>query len=339
MDFAAQILFFLGAIGVFNSFLISVYFLVEKSLSSFSNRIFGCFLLVLNLRVLKSVFYSFSTEEPIFFLQSGPPFFLLIGPLFFTYVTSSLQPDHFLIRHWKTHLLLWVIVVVSLHLFLPFPRYVSINKEVLLPIINLQWLLYIVASSWVLGPNFFGFKTAPITKKWLLLLVLAIFILWSVFFFAQFQYFISGSIVFSLLFYAFYAYFIFHKKRAAAVFKRKKKLSLTVDNQEADQLIGQLKAFMSAEKPYTNPNLKSAHVAQHLHLSTHELSRLINDHLGKTFTDFINEYRIEEAKHLIAENSRYTIEAIGNQAGFNSKSAFYKAFKKFEGTTPGKYTA
>lgn len=339
MDFAAQILFFLGAIGVFNSFLISIYFLIEKSLSSFSNRTFGWFLLVLNLRVLKSVFYSFSTETPIFFLQSGPPFFLLIGPLLFTYVTSSMQPAHLLIRHWKAHILFWVIIVVSLHWFFPFPQHVTLNKEVLLPIINLQWLLYMVASTWVLRPNFSAFKASPIIEKWLLLLVLATFVVWGVFFFAQFQYFISGSIVFSFLFYSFYAYFIFHKKSASAVFKRKRKISLTVNKQETDQLIGQLKAYMSAEKPYTDPNLKSAHVAQQLNLSTHELSRLINDHLDKTFTDFINEYRIEEAKLLIAENSRYTLEAIGNQCGFNSKSAFYKAFKKFQGTTPGKYTA
>ena len=65
--------------------------------------------------------------------------------------------------------------------------------------------------------------------------------------------------------------------------------------------------------------------------------KLINDNLHKNFTDYINEYRIEEAKQLIQDNSLYTIEAIGNQSGFNSKSAFYKAFKKITNTTPAKF--
>lgn len=339
MEFAAQILFFFGAIGVFNSFLVSLYFLINKSLSSFPNKIFGWFLLVLNLRVLKSVFYSFSTEEPIFFLQSGPPFFLLIGPLLFTYITSAIHPAHFFVRHWKTHILFWVLIMVGLQLFLPFPDYVVINKEILLPIINVQWLFYILASGGALSASFTPFTKATIISKWLLLLVLATLIVWSVFFFASFQYFISGSIAFSLLFYAFSAYFFFHKKSGSAIFKRINKNKPSIDSQEADRLIDQLKTLMITEKPYTNPDLKSAHIAQQLNLSTHELSRLINAHLDKTFTDFINEYRVEEAKQLIASNSRYTLEAIGNESGFNSKSAFYKAFKKFHGTTPGKFKA
>lgn len=339
MEFATQILFFFGAIGVFNSFLVSLYFLINKSLSSFSNKAFGWFLLVLNLRVLKSVFYSFSTEAPIFFLQSGPPFFLLIGPLLFTYVTSVVHPAHFFVRHWKIHILFWVLIVVGLQLFLPFPHYVDINKEILLPIINVQWLLYILASGIALSVSLLPFTKATITSKWLLLLVLATLIVWSVFFFASFQYFITGSIAFSLLFYSFSAYFFFHKKSTSAIFKKSNKNKPTIDNQKTDRLIGQLKTLMEVEKPYTNPDLKSADIAQQLSLSTHELSRLINEHLDKTFTDFINEYRVEEAKHLITINSRYTLEAIGNQSGFNSKSAFYKAFKKFHGTTPGKFKA
>ncbi len=106
-----------------------------------------------------------------------------------------------------------------------------------------------------------------------------------------------------------------------------------------DQLIQRLEDIMEADKPYLNPELKSAELAQLLGISTHEFSRLINQHLGKSFSDFINEYRVLEAKDLLVSNSNYTLEAIGNQAGFNSKSAFYKAFKKFQGTTPGQFKA
>jgi len=337
MVFATQILFFFGAIGVFNSLLVSLYFLISKSRSSFSNRIFGWFLLVLSLRVLKSVFYSFSTEEPIFFLQSGPAFFLLIGPLLLTYVASVLNLTHAAVQHWKPHVILWGSIALGLYLFVPFPQNVMLNKEILLPIINVQWLLYTGMVGWLLYSNSNHFSRADLLWKWILFLLLAVLTIWSVFFFASFQYFISGSIVFSCLFYSCYGYFIFHKKSASSIFKEIKNSSTSSSNPKIARLIEQLNDLMVTEKPYTNQSLKSADVAQQLNLSTHELSRLVNEHLGRSFTDFINEYRVEEAKRLITTNSRYTIEAIGNQAGFNSKSAFYKAFKKFHGTTPGQF--
>jgi AraC-like DNA-binding protein len=64
---------------------------------------------------------------------------------------------------------------------------------------------------------------------------------------------------------------------------------------------------------------------------------LLNDNLGKSFALFINEYRIEEAKHLLKENNSFTLEAIGFEAGFSSKSTFYATFKKVTGQTPSEF--
>ncbi|RMF59660.1 MAG: AraC family transcriptional regulator, partial [Calditrichaeota bacterium] len=56
----------------------------------------------------------------------------------------------------------------------------------------------------------------------------------------------------------------------------------------------------------------------------------------KNFNTFINDYRIKEARHILANDRerRYTIEAVGEAVGFNSANAFYRAFKKFTGVTP-----
>lgn len=340
MEYATQILFFLGAIGVFNSLLVSLFFLLDKSLSLLPNRIFGWFLLVLNLRVLKSVFYSFSTTEPIAFLQSGPYFFLLIGPLFLTYIQMLVKSKHQLNLYGKTHLASWIFIAAGLQLLLPFHHHVALVKEVILPLINLQWLAYLLAAALIVRPSLSKIRTGTPTQQWLCLLILAMLILWAVYFFVSFQYFISGSIAFSLLFYAFYLYFVFHKKIAQSIFPRVRRGNARIIKQpKADRLLERLSILMQEKKPFVNPNLKSVDIAQQLNISTHELSHLINEYLNKTFTDFINEYRVEEAKQLIATDSRYTLEAIGNQAGFNSKSAFYKAFKKFQGTTPGRFKA
>ncbi len=339
MNFITQILFFFGAIGVFNSFMVAVYLLINKSYSNLSNRLFALFLFILNLRILKSLFYAFSTDEPIWFLQSGPSFFLLIGPLFFCYTLRIIKPNSFWITYWKHHLLFWLSVVIFLMIFVPFKENIDLNKTIILPIINLQWLFFILLSAIFIKSNFKTQKNNQIKIKWLLILTLALLTLWSNYTFISFDYFVSGSIVFSILFYLFFVYFLIKKRYASKIFEKTKKKNTFSSSQKNLLLINQLNEVMVNEQLFLNSNLKLSEVAEKLDISAHELSKLINDSTGKNFTDFINEYRIEQAKQLIEDNSLYTIEAIGNQSGFNSKSAFYKAFNKFTKTTPAKYKA
>ena len=84
-------------------------------------------------------------------------------------------------------------------------------------------------------------------------------------------------------------------------------------------------------------NVKLNDIAKELNMTSHKLSQLLNDNFGKSFAVFINEYRIEEAKKLLKENNQYTLEAIGFEAGFNSKSTFYAIFKKLTNQTPSEY--
>jgi AraC-like DNA-binding protein len=67
------------------------------------------------------------------------------------------------------------------------------------------------------------------------------------------------------------------------------------------------------------------------------LSQLLNENLGKSFPTYINEYRVNEACKLITSNGNLSFEAIGYEAGFNSKSTFYTAFKKVKNITPADF--
>ena len=90
---------------------------------------------------------------------------------------------------------------------------------------------------------------------------------------------------------------------------------------------------------YLKPNLKLEDVAKSLKLNKSYLSQLINKESSYNFNDYINNLRVEEAKRMISDEdyNNYTIESIGLESGFNSKSSFFTAFKKFTDTTPNNY--
>ncbi|MEQ9423232.1 MAG: AraC family transcriptional regulator [Cyclobacteriaceae bacterium] len=108
---------------------------------------------------------------------------------------------------------------------------------------------------------------------------------------------------------------------------------------EIDGLLNDLKVLMEEKKHYRNSELKLSDVSEMVGLTTHKLSQLVNEHLNKTFPDFINSYRIEEAKRKLRDpNENETkILAILFDVGFNNKANFNNAFKKFTGMSPSDY--
>lgn len=107
---------------------------------------------------------------------------------------------------------------------------------------------------------------------------------------------------------------------------------------EEENQLSEIDLLIQKEKYYTNPELSLAGLANQLNIPTRSLSILINHKKGQHFFDFINQYRIEEAKKLLKDpKQNLTIQQIFFQVGFNSKSSFNTAFKRFTGTTPSDY--
>ncbi len=100
-----------------------------------------------------------------------------------------------------------------------------------------------------------------------------------------------------------------------------------------------ISACISKEKPYKNPELRLNDLAQLIGEHPNNVSQVLNDVFKKNFYDFINFYRIEDAKVFLKspDFKNFTITAIGFEVGFNSKTAFYSAFKKFADTTPAQF--
>ncbi|MDY8137078.1 AraC family transcriptional regulator [Aquimarina sp. 2201CG5-10] len=100
-----------------------------------------------------------------------------------------------------------------------------------------------------------------------------------------------------------------------------------------------LVSLMTKKKLYKNADISLDIIAERLGISPGYLSQVINKVTYKNFSEYINDYRIEEVKRMLldSEFSRYTILSIGYEAGFNSKSVFYTVFKKQTGLTPKQF--
>ena len=107
----------------------------------------------------------------------------------------------------------------------------------------------------------------------------------------------------------------------------------------AEHYLGQLQYVMGTEKPFLDSRLTLQRLADRLSILNRHLSQIINEQLDQNFHDFVNGYRVEEAKKMLLDpnNRHWTIEAIAQEAGFSSRTAFYTAFKKHVGMTPSQF--
>jgi len=97
--------------------------------------------------------------------------------------------------------------------------------------------------------------------------------------------------------------------------------------------------YLEREKPYTDSDLKLQNLADHLGIPSYQLSQIINTELQQNFYDLINSFRIAEAKQRLVDpaNQHFTILAVAYDIGFNSKSTFNTAFKKYTQMTPSQF--
>lgn len=110
-------------------------------------------------------------------------------------------------------------------------------------------------------------------------------------------------------------------------------------SKKQQELFNKINTHVIDHKLFLDPYLSLETLASSLQLSSGYLSFLINNYSSNNFSDYINELRINQVKQIIKdpEYLNYTIVSIGLESGFNSKSTFYKSFKKFTGLSPAEF--
>jgi AraC-like DNA-binding protein len=114
---------------------------------------------------------------------------------------------------------------------------------------------------------------------------------------------------------------------------------ILLKNENSAKLKEKLLDLFANDTVYKNSELKITDVSEKLNTNRTYISKLINTDFSCTFSEFVNRYRVVEAKKLLSEESskNYSLDYISEKAGFGSMVNFMRVFKEFEGTTPGKF--
>lgn len=114
---------------------------------------------------------------------------------------------------------------------------------------------------------------------------------------------------------------------------------LKIDDETQDFYLEVLLNKIKKEEIYLSENCSLESISAAFNIPRHHISYILNTVLEKSFNDFINEYRVQHACQLLSGNrdKQITIEAVGMECGFRSRSSFYRAFKKHTGLTPIEY--
>lgn len=114
-----------------------------------------------------------------------------------------------------------------------------------------------------------------------------------------------------------------------------------MSQEDALEVVETIEDYIKNSECYTRQDLTIIDIAEAVNIHPKRISHAINSQLRVNFNTYINTYRVERSKTLMNTDltDNLSIEGIGLEAGFHSKTTFYSSFKKMEGTTPAKYKA
>jgi AraC-like DNA-binding protein len=116
-------------------------------------------------------------------------------------------------------------------------------------------------------------------------------------------------------------------------------LQLILTPQVIEKVVEALNRVMQEDKLYLNPGLNLDLVAQQTNLPSKTISSVLNQHMHKSFNEFVNGYRVEAFKQKVLQPhlNNFTIAGIASECGFNSQATFQRTFKQATGMSPSEF--
>ena len=335
----SQILLIFSAFGALNGFLLSAYLFAQKKYV-LENRFLALMVLMLSVRIFKSVLFYFNPEISKSILQIGLSACFLIGPFTYLFTYFHVKNKENLSRgHGLQLSVLFSLIIICTALF-PYGDHPILWRNYLYKVVNYVWLAYLLASIWLAKDIIReGLRKRRITQPrqiWLVSVLTGNLLVWLAYYTASYTSYIVGALSFSFVLLIMVMLVVLSKQEDTVTIKYADK---KIKQEESNALTNRLDLMMRQQRLYENPNLTMPQVAKKMAMSVPRFSQLLNDNLKKTFPQFVNEYRVNAAKALLSQSDNLTMEVVSEMCGFNSQSTFYNAFKKVTLMTPARYRA
>ncbi|WP_236551339.1 AraC family transcriptional regulator [Billgrantia tianxiuensis] len=360
---------------ILQSLVLAGFLLMPDNIHLLSNRLLLATVLAFAAGLAEVFLYSTGLAQRFLNLAYlGTLVGLLQAGLLFLYAKSLMYQDFRLTPgHWIHTLLFWIVGAIFLVEYYLQPdelkRLILMERDhpgvltspLLAAAIHLVFLGYLIAT--IREITVFGTDLRQIFSNienkqlaWLRVLLLGYTVVWSV----SLVYCLSAhvfkssasvwwvSTVGGVTGFLFINYLLLHALRQPIVFSglsaEESRLLTSSKDTTTDQpanavLLMRLEDHMRRTAPHLDANLTVQQLARQLNVPTRELSRAINQGLGKNFFEFVSDYRVAEARRRLTADTHQTILQVMYDSGFNSKSVFNTAFKRATGMTPREYRA
>lgn len=325
------IILVLSCLGLAQACFLSIYLLTNKKGSRLANLFLAMLLVGLSMRIGKSVLNEYLLLAP-WQRNLGISGILLVGPSLWLYGKVLLINEKTL----NTKNYRQLIPFLLFALFCPFIPNDGRNIGLFVYLLVFAHLaLYLGVAVQMLLRE----KSDVSSKvwKWYRNLLIGVGLIWLFYMghlIGLFPFYIGGAIFFSLLVYS--LSFLFLKKSTLELEKYKRS---SMDMTTSKTYLSKLERLFENEEIYLKHSLSLAKVAQILEISSRELSQAVNENQQRNFSEFVNGYRIEKAKKMLADTnkSHEKISTIAYDCGFGNVTSFNLAFKGETRLTPSKY--
>lgn len=349
--FEYWLLIILCSISVSQILLILFYLLVKKKGSNTHKIMFGSLLIIWSIFVVGSLILLMSGQS-LFLYDLGHLMNLtifLVAPLLYIYSLKLFNPNS--LKNYKIIIHSIPFILVFLYSF----NQIVIEKELfyvftptaikLLTLLFLQNIVYFVLILKDINRLQNGKKDESKLKIFRFLLIstiiifslkLIIFLIWNVFQNTELCIFLT-SIFFVTVFIIVNSTIIFSLNFPELLVGSFKYQYSQIDKQSLDEYLKRISDYLLSDKAYTDPLLSQEKLSKKIKIQKNLISQVINESTGLNFNDYINKLRIDFAKKLFFSEKDKNILEIAYMSGFNSKTTFNNAFKKFTNKTPTEF--
>jgi len=336
MNFPLALLLITSSIGSIQSGFFGLLILSKRNQTQKGRVFLGLLLIVLAIRMTKTVAYYFTENHQLFpyFENLGFMAHSCVGPFLYLYLKKFIDVDFVFEKKYFLHFIpAGLILLLSSVL----TDYIWVDRK-LYVVLLYQLGLYFPFCFRLIMQN--GKSLNLFEKKWLWFLTIGLGSVWLAYVANSLGLvpYISAAVVFTLASYVL-LYLVVDNPNLFAPKTPAIKKEHGYSNELDQRLMLKLVACLEKDKPYLNPGLTMPQCAKLIQLTPHRFSQLINQNTRQNFLEFINNFRVEEAKNKLRDphKNNLTIASIAYEVGIHSLSTFNAAFKKRLKMTPSEY--